>query len=73
MAEVLTDWDNVPEEIQKYIGFIFYKKLRGRGKASLSEIFDLAKPKVVNIDDWHSWRIDKDQGLLLTKLIAEYY
>lgn len=71
--EVLTDWDNVPEEIQKFIAFCFYKQLKGRGKGSLIEIFNLAKPKVVNVDNWKHWRIDKDQSALLTRLLVNYY
>ncbi len=69
--ENLLNWDDVPKNVKAAIIIVFTDALQTDSETVL-RIFNLAKPKVVVEKNFDYWRIEKENGGLLRRLLAEY-
>ena len=69
--EELLEWDNVPAIVKAAMMIVFSNAMK-TDTNTLLRIFDLAKPKVVVEKSFDYWRIEKEHGILLKKLLNEY-
>jgi hypothetical protein len=69
ITEEKHSWEDVPEHFQHHIAWLFCSRLKS-DMDTVSRILELARPKVVVAATF--WRIDPEDGQLLTKLLATY-
>ena len=75
MSEVRTHWDNVPPFYKGFIYATFREDFNRGNHDRWEELFDLAKPFVIigtNDDGSKYWRIEPEDGKVLTIVIREY-